>query len=49
MATIAILQPHFLPWLDYFNLINRVDNFVYLDDVQYISRNGKIEIKLENF
>lgn len=46
MATIAILQPHFLPWLGYFNLINRVDNFVYLDDVQYISREWKNRNKI---
>ena len=41
MNTIAILQPHFLPWLGYFDLIKRVDGFVYLDDVQYISREWK--------
>jgi hypothetical protein len=46
MTTIAILQPHFLPWLGYFNLINRVDNFVYLDDVQYITREWKNRNKI---
>lgn len=46
MTTIAILQPHFLPWLGYFDLINRVDSFVYLDDVQYISREWKNRNKI---
>lgn len=31
---IAIMQPTFCPWLGYFDLIDRVDAFVYLDDVQ---------------
>lgn len=35
MTTVAIMQPTFLPWLGYFALIHSVDNFVFLDDVQY--------------
>ena len=31
----AIMQPHFFPWSGYFNLISKVDKFVFLDDVQY--------------
>jgi hypothetical protein len=31
---IAIMQPTFLPWAGYFNLIANVDDFVFLDDVQ---------------
>lgn len=31
----AIMQPHFFPWPGYFNLVNKVDNFVFLDDVQF--------------
>ena len=30
----AIMQPTYLPWLGYFDLIDQVDNFVFLDDVQ---------------
>tara|TARA_B100000795_G_scaffold268741_1_gene256359 strand:+ start:82 stop:774 length:693 start_codon:yes stop_codon:yes gene_type:complete len=30
----AIMQPAFLPWVGYFNLISGVDNFVFLDDAQ---------------
>jgi hypothetical protein len=29
------MQPTYLPWAGYFNLINSVDLFVFLDDVQY--------------
>lgn len=31
----AIMQPTYLPWSGYFNLISQVDVFVFLDDVQY--------------
>jgi hypothetical protein len=32
---IAISQPTYLPWLGYFDLIDQVDVFVLLDDVQF--------------
>jgi hypothetical protein len=32
---IAIMQPTYLPWAGYFNLISRADQFVFLDDVQF--------------
>ena len=35
---IAIMQPYFFPYLGYFQLINAVDIFVFLDDVNYINR-----------
>lgn len=31
----AIMQPTYLPWAGYFNLISSVDYFYYLDDAQY--------------
>ena len=31
----AIMQPTYLPWAGYFNLISQVDIFVFLDDVQF--------------
>jgi hypothetical protein len=33
-CVIAIMQPTFLPWAGYFDLINSVDQFVFLDSVQ---------------
>ncbi|OAM53145.1 hypothetical protein A7981_06960 [Methylovorus sp. MM2] len=35
MTTIAIMQPTFLPWIGYFDLIDQVDYFVYLDTVEF--------------
>ncbi len=32
---IGIMQPTYLPWSGYFNLIDKVDVFVFLDDVQF--------------
>ncbi len=37
----AIVQPHYLPWIGYFEMIDRVDVFVLLDDVQFIKREWK--------
>lgn len=34
----AIMQPTYLPWAGYFNLISQVDKFVFLDDVQFEKR-----------
>lgn len=35
---IAIVQPHYLPWYGYFGLIENVDIFVFLNDVQFEKR-----------
>lgn len=35
---IAIMQPYFMPYIGYFQLINAVDKFVVLDDVNYINK-----------
>jgi hypothetical protein len=35
---VAIMQPTYIPWIGYFDLINRVDTFVFLDDVQFEKR-----------
>ncbi len=37
----AICQPHYLPWIGYFEMIDRADLFVFLDDVQYVTREWK--------
>ena len=36
--TIAIMQPYFLPYIGYFQLLNAVDTFVLYDDVSFINR-----------
>ena len=38
---ISIMQPYFLPYLGYFQMISSVDKFVFYDDVNYI-KNGWI-------
>ena len=35
MKTCVIMQPTYLPWLGYFDLIKKADNFVFLDHVQF--------------
>jgi len=38
MPKIAIMQPYIFPYIGYFQLINAVDKFVVLDDVNYINK-----------
>ena len=35
---VGIMQPYFMPYIGYWQLINVVDKFVLLDDVNYIMR-----------
>lgn len=35
---VAIMQPYFMPYIGYFQLINAVDKFVIYDDVNFIKR-----------
>ena len=55
--TIGIMQPYLYPYIGYFQLINAVDKFVILDDVNYINKgrvnrnvlpSGKFTIPLIN-
>ena len=32
------VQPHFLPWCGYISLLDFVDEFVILDDIQFNKR-----------
>ena len=36
--TVAIMQPTYLPWLGYLAMVNKVDQFVLLDNVQFDHR-----------
>ena len=42
----AIMQPTFLPWIGYFALMDRVDLFVLLDDVQFDKRSWQQRNKI---
>ena len=43
---ISIMQPIFLPWVGYFNMIIHSDLFVFLDDVQFERRSFQSRNKL---
>ena len=45
----AILQPHYLPWIGYFEMIDRVDTFVFLDDVQFVKREWQNRNRIRKF
>jgi hypothetical protein len=38
---VAICQPHYIPWIGYFEMIDRVDEYIFLDDVQFVQREWK--------
>ena len=38
MRTVAVMQPYFLPYIGYFQLMNLADTFVLYDDVNYINK-----------
>lgn len=35
---IAIMQPYFMPYLGYFQLVHAVDKFIFFDDVNFIKK-----------
>lgn len=46
MTKIAILQSNYIPWKGYFHLIDSVDIFVFLDEVQYTRRDWRNRNKI---
>jgi len=44
---IAILQPSYIPWKGVFDLINKVDVFVFYDDVQYTVKDWRNRNKIK--
>jgi hypothetical protein len=38
MTRVAIMQPTYLPWIGYFGLMDSVDLFIFLDNVQFSRR-----------
>jgi len=47
MKSVAIMQPTFLPWIGYFALIDRVDEFIFLDNVQFDKRSWQQRNKIK--
>jgi hypothetical protein len=47
MSSIAIMQPTFLPWIGYFDLIDQVDNFVFLDTVEFSKQSWQQRNKIK--
>jgi hypothetical protein len=43
---VAVVQSNYIPWIGYFDLINSVDQFVFLDDVQYTDRDWRNRNKI---
>jgi hypothetical protein len=41
MRTVGIIQPSYIPWRGFFDFIQEVDVFVFLDDVQYTLRDWR--------
>ena len=46
--TIAIMQPTYLPWIGYFDLIDQSDCFVLLDSVQFDRRSWQQRNRIRN-
>jgi hypothetical protein len=38
MKKIAIIQPSYLPWYCFFEILNSIDYFVFFDDVQFVKK-----------
>jgi hypothetical protein len=47
VTRIAISQSNYIPWKGYFDLINHVDEFVLLDEVQYTRRDWRNRNRLK--
>lgn len=47
MTKVVILQSSYIPWKGYFDLVNDADIFVFLDDVQYTSRDWRSRNKIK--
>jgi hypothetical protein len=47
MTACAIMQPTYLPWLGYYALMDMVDVFVFLDDVQLLTRSFHVRNRIK--
>lgn len=44
---VSIIQPNYFPWRGYFSMISKSEVFVFLDDVQYTSRDWRNRNKFD--
>ena len=42
----SINQPHYIPYIGYFSMINKVENFIFHDDVNFIKGEWKNRNKI---
>ena len=42
------MQPTYLPWIGYFDLIKQADVFVFLSDVQFSKQGWQVKNKIKN-
>lgn len=47
MNKVAILQSNYIPWKGVFDMINQVDTFVFLEDVQFTKRDWRSRNKIK--
>jgi WbqC-like protein family len=45
--TIAIVQSNYIPWRGYFDMINQVDELIFVDDLQYTRRDWRNRNKIK--
>lgn len=43
----AIMQPTYMPWIGYFDMIQKVDAFVFLDHVQLVKRSWQVRNRIK--
>lgn len=46
---IAIMQPTYLPWLGYLELMASCDLFIYFDDVQFVKKSWQQKNRIKSF
>ncbi|MFQ5822488.1 MAG: WbqC family protein [bacterium] len=47
MRKVAIIQSSYIPWKGYFDIINEVDIFIFLEDVQFTKRDWRSRNKIK--
>lgn len=47
MKRVAIIQSSYIPWKGYFDIIHDVDEFIFLDDVQFTTRDWRTRNRIK--